>query len=56
MKFIAEIEMQEHNCMYCPLYNGADECVLQTEDENFEADSLEVLLNGCPLIEREVGR
>ena len=37
------------NCMQCPMFNGADECILQADDTNFEADTLDELRKGCLL-------
>ncbi len=37
------------SCIQCPLLNGSDECVMQDEDANFNADSLDDLMHGCPL-------
>lgn len=37
------------SCMQCPLLNGSDECVMQDEDANFDADSFDDLMLRCPL-------
>lgn len=37
------------SCAQCPLLNGSDECVMQDASENFNADSFDDLMNGCPL-------
>ncbi len=37
-------------CIRCPLLNGADECIAQDDDANFNAgDSWDELMKGCPL-------
>lgn len=36
-------------CSECPFLNGADECIVQDEDANFNADSWDALKSGCPL-------
>ena len=37
-------------CIHCPLLNGADECIVQDDDANFNAgDSWDELMKGCPL-------
>lgn len=37
-------------CYDCPLLNGADECTVQDDDANFNADdSWDELMKGCPL-------
>lgn len=37
-------------CIHCPLLNGADECIVQDDDANFNAgDSWNDLMKGCPL-------
>lgn len=39
-------------CIHCPLLNGADECIVQDDDANFNAgDSWDDLMKGCPLRE-----
>lgn len=39
-------------CLDCPLLNGADECIVQDDDANFNAgDSWDELIKGCPLKE-----
>jgi len=37
------------SCAQCPLLNGSDECVMQDESANFNADSFDDLMHGCPL-------
>lgn len=37
------------SCAQCPLLNGSDECVMQDESANFNADSFDDLMNRCPL-------
>ena len=37
------------SCAQCPLLNGSDECVMQDADANFNADSFDDLMHGCPL-------
>lgn len=38
------------NCIHCPLLTGADECMVQDDDANFNAsDSWDELMKGCPL-------
>ena len=37
------------SCAQCPFLNGSDECVMQGEDANFDADSFNDLMNRCPL-------
>ena len=49
-KGILVVDMPE-SCEKCPMLNGADECILQDEDANFAADTLEDLKEGCPLVE-----
>jgi len=37
-------------CIHCPLLTGADECMVQDDDANFNAsDSWDELMKGCPL-------
>lgn len=37
-------------CIHCLLLNGADECIVQDDDANFNAgDSWDELMKGCPL-------
>ena len=37
-------------CLYCPLLNSADECIVQDDDANANAgDSWDDLIKGCPL-------
>lgn len=49
-KAVLVMDMPE-SCEKCPMLNGADECILQDEDANFAADTLEDLKEGCPLVE-----
>ena len=37
------------SCVKCPMLNGRDECILQDEDKNFNADTWEDLKSNCPL-------
>lgn len=37
------------SCAQCPLLNGSDECVMQDASANFNADSFDDLMHGCPL-------
>ena len=37
------------SCAQCPLLNGSDECVMQDASANFNADSFDELMHGCPL-------
>ncbi len=37
------------NCIACPLLTGSDECIMQDDDANFNADSFSRLLENCPL-------
>lgn len=37
------------NCMECPLLTGSDECIMQDDDANFNADSFTRLQERCPL-------
>lgn len=37
------------SCAQCPLINGSDECVMQDASANFNADSFDDLMHGCPL-------
>lgn len=39
------------NCLDCPLLNGSDECSVQSEDANTNADCFAALEAGCPLKE-----
>ena len=50
IKAVLIMDMPE-SCEKCPMLNGADECILQDEDANFAADTLEDLKEGCPLVE-----
>lgn len=36
-------------CLQCPMLNGGDEYTLQTEDENFNADTFQMLRENCPM-------
>ncbi len=36
-------------CMQCPLLTGADECIMQDDDTNFNADTLDEIMQTCPL-------
>ena len=31
------------NCMQCPLFDGADECIMQDDDTNFNADTIDAV-------------
>lgn len=35
--------------MHCLLLTGSDECMLQDENTNFNADTLDELIQTCPL-------
>lgn len=37
------------SCAACPLLNGSDECSVQDQDANFNADDFDQLAEGCPL-------
>ena len=37
------------SCAQCPLLNGSDECVMQDASANFNTDSFDDLMHGCPL-------
>lgn len=37
------------SCLQCNMLNGSDECVLQDDDDNFNADTFDDLRAGCPL-------
>lgn len=50
MKAILVMEMPE-NCLHCPLLNANDECVMQDEDANMNANKWSDLKNGCPLVQ-----
>lgn len=39
------------NCMQCPLFDGADECIMQDDDTNFNADTIDELMQTCPLMD-----
>lgn len=49
MKAILVMDMPE-NCLTCPNFNGIDECMLQSEEANFNADTFSDLREGCPLV------
>ena len=49
MSKLALVIDSPEDCMQCPMFNGADECVMQDDDANFEADTLDELRKGCPL-------
>lgn len=38
-------------CAKCPLLNGSDECIVQDEDANFNADTFYDLRQNCPLMD-----
>ena len=37
------------DCMRCLFLTGSDECMLQDENTNFNADTLDELIQTCPL-------
>ena len=37
------------DCIQCPLLTGSDECMMQDDDANFNADTLDELIQTCPL-------
>lgn len=37
------------DCIQCPLLTGSDECMVQDDDTNFNADTLDDLRQRCPL-------
>lgn len=37
------------SCLKCPLRCANDECILQDEDTNFNADSFDDLRSSCPI-------
>ena len=37
------------DCIQCPLLTGSDERMLQDENTNFNADTLDELIQTCPL-------
>lgn len=39
------------NCMQCPLFDGADECIMQDDNTNFNADTIDELMQTCPLMD-----
>ncbi len=47
---IKGIEMPK-NCLNCPMCNGNDECVLQSEEDNALFETWEEQKDGCPLVE-----
>ncbi len=47
-KAILVIDMPK-SCEECPMLNGADECIWQDEDANWDADTWDDLMAGCPL-------
>lgn len=47
-KALFVMDMPE-KCLECQMLNGSDECILQSEDQNFDADTWDDLMNGCPL-------
>lgn len=50
IKAVLVIDMPD-SCIKCPMVNSSDECILQDEDANFEADTWGDLKAGCPLVE-----
>lgn len=38
------------DCMRCPLLTGSDECMMQDDDANFDAGTLDELIQTCPLM------
>lgn len=38
------------NCRECPFLNIDDECILQSNEGNFDAEDLEDLHSNCPLL------
>lgn len=50
MKVYLEKKDMPDRCEHCPFVNGSDECILQDDDANFEADTWDALFRGCPLI------
>ena len=48
MKAVLVMDMPE-KCLECKMLNGSDECILQSDDQNFDADTWDDLMNGCPL-------
>lgn len=47
---IKGIEMPK-NCLNCPMCNGNDECVLQSEEDNALFRTWKEQKDGCPLVE-----
>lgn len=47
-KALLVMDMPE-KCEECPMLNSIDECILQSEDQNYEADTFDDLKSGCPL-------
>ena len=47
-KAILVIDMPK-SCEECTMLNGADECIWQDEDANWDADTWDDLMAGCPL-------
>ena len=38
------------DCIRCPLLTGSDECMMQDDDANFDAGTLDELIQTCPLM------
>lgn len=49
MKAMLVMDMPE-SCLKCPMLNGNDECIIQDDDANFNADAFDALREGCPLV------
>lgn len=47
-KAILVIDMPK-SCEECPMLTKADECIWQDEDANWDADTWDDLMAGCPL-------
>lgn len=47
-KSVLAIDTPE-DCMRCLFLTGSDECMLQDENTNFNADTLDELIQTCPL-------
>lgn len=47
-KAILVMDMPD-SCLKCPMLNGNDDCILQSEDDNFMRDTFEELKDNCPL-------
>lgn len=47
-KAILVMDMPD-SCLKCPMLNGNDDCILQSEDDNFMRDTFEELKENCPL-------